>query len=375
MLNFKKGGYFMSNLKTKKINIKDAKPNMILAKDVVSNSGVVIIAKNTMLSDINYNKLENNGVKSITIFERNGDINDSFDENILLQNKEYKKIEDRKEFKEFKKKYEQKIEKLENQFIAIGKGVGVEIDTLYNMVIDIIDSVNCKNDVFCYLAHLKSQDIHTYAHCLNVALICNLFGLWLGYEGEDLKNLTVSGILHDVGKTQIDENIIKKPERLTDSEYDSIKKHAYLGYKLVEDLDIPEEIKLGVLMHHEKIDGSGYPLGLTDDRISRTAKIVAICDIYEAMTADRVYRPKICPFEVIRNFEQNSYDILDTKLLLAFLQNIVYTYVGSHVMLSDNREAEVVFINQAHLSKPIVKVNNSFIDLSQEKELFIKHIL
>ncbi len=365
----------MSNLKTKKINIKDAKPNMILAKDVVSNSGVVIIAKNTMLSDINYNKLENNGVKSITIFERNGDINDSFDENILLQNKEYKKIEDRKEFKEFKKKYEQKIEKLENQFIAIGKGVGVEIDTLYNMVIDIIDSVNCKNDVFCYLAHLKSQDIHTYAHCLNVALICNLFGLWLGYEGEDLKNLTVSGILHDVGKTQIDENIIKKPERLTDSEYDSIKKHAYLGYKLVEDLDIPEEIKLGVLMHHEKIDGSGYPLGLTDDRISRTAKIVAICDIYEAMTADRVYRPKICPFEVIRNFEQNSYDILDTKLLLAFLQNIVYTYVGSHVMLSDNREAEVVFINQAHLSKPIVKVNNSFIDLSQEKELFIKHIL
>ena len=365
----------MSNLKTKKINIKDAKPNMILAKDVVSNSGVVIIAKNTMLSDINYTKLENNGVKSITIFERNGDINDSFDENILLQNKQSKKIEDRKEFKEFKKNYEQKIEKLENQFIAIGKGVGVEVDSLYNMVIDIIDSVNCKNDVFCYLAHLKSQDVHTYAHCLNVALICNLFGLWLGYEGEDLKNLTVSGILHDVGKTQIDENIIKKPERLTDSEYDSIKKHAYLGYKLVEDLDIPEEIKLGVLMHHEKIDGSGYPLGLTDDRISRTAKIVAICDIYEAMTADRVYRPKICPFEVIRNFEQNSYDILDTKLLLAFLQNIVYTYVGSHVVLSDNREAEVVFINQCHLSKPIVKVNNSFIDLSQEKELFIKHIL
>ena len=365
----------MSNLKTKKINIKDAKPNMILAKDVVSNSGVVIIAKNTMLSDINYTKLENNGVKSITIFERNGDINDSFDENILLQNKQSKKIEDRKEFKEFKKNYEQKIEKLENQFIAIGKGVGNELDSLYNMVIDIIDSVNCKNDVFCYLAHLKSQDVHTYAHCLNVALICNLFGLWLGYEGEDLKNLTVSGILHDVGKTQIDENIIKKPERLTDSEYDSIKKHAYLGYKLVEDLDIPEEIKLGVLMHHEKIDGSGYPLGLTDDRISRTAKIVAICDIYEAMTADRVYRPKICPFEVIRNFEQNSYDILDTKLLLAFLQNIVYTYVGSHVVLSDNREAEVVFINQCHLSKPIVKVNNSFIDLSQEKELFIKHIL
>lgn len=365
----------MSNLKTKKVNINNIKPNMILAKDVISSCGAVILAKNTMLSDINYNKLKELGIKNITIFEKDKDINNSFDEDALLKNKQCKTIEDRKEFKEFKKVYEQKIEKLENQFVAIGKGVGVEIDSLYSMVIDIIDSVNCKNDVFAYLANLKNQDIHTYAHCLNVSLICNLFGLWLGYEGEDLKNLTVAGILHDVGKTQIDESIIKKPEKLTDTEYDHIKKHAYLGYNLVKDLNIPEEIKLGILMHHEKIDGSGYPLGLTDDRISRTAKIVAICDIYEAMTADRVYRPKICPFEVIRNFEQNSYDLLDTQLLLAFLQNIVYTYVGSQVILSDNREAEVVFINQAHLSKPIVKVDKTFIDLSQEKDLYIKHIL
>ncbi len=365
----------MQSLKTRKLNVKDAKPNMILAKDVVSTNGVIILAKNTMLSDTNYTKLEDSGIKFITVFDKEDLNNDSFSKTVLLENKGYERIEDRKEFQEFKNKYEQKIEKLENQFIAIGKGVGVEINNLYDMVIDIIDNVNCKTDVFSYLGHLKIQDVHTYTHCLNVGLICNLFGLWLGYEGEDLKNLTVAGILHDVGKTQIDESIIKKPEKLTDSEYDHIKKHAFLGYNLVKELDIPEEIKLGVLMHHEKIDGSGYPLGLKDDRIATTAKIVAICDIYEAMTADRVYRPKICPFEVIRNFEQNSYDLLDTQLLLAFLQNIVYTYVGNHAMLSDNREAEIIFINQANLSKPIVKVNDSFIDLSQEKELYIKHIL
>ncbi|WP_317366888.1 HD-GYP domain-containing protein [uncultured Tyzzerella sp.] len=365
----------MYNLNTKKINISDAKPNMILAKNVVSNSGNIILAKNTMISDINYNKLKDMGIKYITIFEKDDNINDSFDEDVLLENKECEKIEDRKEFKQFKKVYEDKIEKLENQFIAIGKGVGVEIDNLYSMVIDIVDSVNCKNDVFSYLGHLKSQDIHTYAHCLNVSLICNLFGLWLGYSGDDLKILTVAGILHDIGKTQVDENIIKKPEKLTEVEYDHIKKHAYLGYNIVKNLNIPEEIKLGVLMHHEKIDGSGYPLGLTNNKISSTAKIIAICDIYEAMTADRVYRPKICPFEVIRNFEQNSYELLDTPLLLAFLQNIVYTYVGSQVMLSDGRKAEVVFINQANLSKPIVKCCEDFIDLSQEKDLYIKHIL
>ncbi len=354
----------MANLKTKRISIKDARSNMILAKDVVNSSGLIILAKDTVLNDLNQDKLKFNNIKFITIFEKE-------DENFI----ENEYIENQEEFKNFKKNYKQNLEKLEDQFIAIGKGVGIEVNNLYGMVIDMVDNVKYKKDVLSYLGNLKKQDLHTYSHCLNVGIICNLFGLWLGYEGEDLKNLTVAGILHDVGKTQVDENLIKKPEKLTDSEYNHIKKHAYLGYKLVEDLDIPDEIKSGILMHHEKIDGSGYPLGLRDDKITTTAKIVAICDIYEAMTADRVYRPRVCPFEVIKNFEQNSYDILDTQLLLAFLQNIVYTYIGSDVMLSDNRRAKVVFINQANLSKPIVKIDDLFIDLSNEKDLYIKHIL
>ncbi|WP_250278176.1 HD-GYP domain-containing protein [[Clostridium] colinum] len=364
----------MANLKVQKISVKNAKPNMILAKDVVNSSGIVILSKNTMLSNINYDKLESNGIKYISIFEKS-DNSDDFSEDILLENKESERIEDRKEFKQFKKNYEEKVEKIENQFVAIGKGIGIETDTLYDVVIDIVNNVNCKNDVFSYLGHLKTQDLHTYAHSLNVALICNLFGTWLGYEGEQLKTLTVAGMLHDIGKLKIDENIIKKPAKLTNEEYECMKKHPSLGYELVKDLDIPNEIKLSVLMHHEKINGTGYPLGLKDDRIASTAKIVAICDIYEAMTANRVYRPQICPFEVIRNFEQNSYDILDTQFLLAFLQNIAYTYVGSRIMLSDDREAEVVFINNSYLSKPIVRINDEFIDLSQEKELYIKHIL
>lgn len=365
----------MAEIKTKKINIKDAKPNMILAKDAVNANGIVVIAKNTMLSSVNYKKLEDKGIKTITIFSKSNSEENSFNEDTEKTNNSYQKIEDRKEFKQFKKIHEENLEKLENQFIAIGEGVGVEIDNLYSMVIDMLGSVNCKSDVFLYLAHLKKQDIATYGHCLNVGIICNLFGLWLGLEGETLKNLTVAGVMHDIGKTKVDENLIKKPGKLTPDEFESVKKHTTLGYELVENLDIPEEIKTGILMHHEKIDGSGYPSGLTEDTISLTGKIVAICDIYEALTADRVYRPRVCPFEVIKNFQQNSYDILDTTLLLAFLQNIAYTYIGSHVILSNGEEAEIVFINQADLSKPIVRTSSGFIDFSKETELTIKHII
>lgn len=359
------------DIKTKKINVQDAKPNMILAKDAITKDGVVIIAKNTMLSTVNYKQLEKMGIKQITIFSKEN----NFDENIEKDNKLYEKIEDRKEFKEFKKLQQQKIQKLENQFIAIGEGVGIEIDNLYSMIIEMLNAVNCKNDIFSYLAHLEKEDLHTYAHCLNVGIICNLFGLWIGLEGETLKNLTVAGVMHDIGKIKVDINLIKKPGKLTPVEYENVKKHTTLGYELVENLDIPEEIKSGILMHHEKIDGSGYPSGLTEDTITLTGKIVAICDIYEAMTADRVYRPRVCPFEVIKNFQQNSYDILDTTLLLAFLQNIAYTYLGTHVILSNEEEAEVVFINQSNLSKPIVKTKSGFIDLSTQNNLTIKHII
>lgn len=364
-----------SSLETKKVHIKDAKPNMILAKDAITDEGIVVIAKNTMLSDVNYKKLKNKGINYITIFSRSTIDENEFNEEIQEDNNSYVRIEDRKEFKLFEKVYIDKIEKLENQFIAIGKGVGVEIENLYSIVIDTLNVVNCKSDIFFYLNHLKNQHIHTYAHCLNVGIICNLFGLWLGFDGEKLKNITVAGVLHDIGKTKIETELIQKPGKLTKEEFENVKKHVYLGYKLIENLDLPNEIKEGVLMHHEKIDGSGYPLGLKDEKIALTGKIIAICDIYEAMTSDRVYRPRVCPFNVIKNFEQNSYDILDTTLLLAFLQNIAYTYVGSRVILSTDEEAEVVFINQAHLSKPIVRTDTGFIDLSKEKDIDIKCIL
>lgn len=365
----------MSISKIKRIRINNAKPNMILAEDAVSDSGVVIIAKNTMLNNLNYDKLESNGIEFISIFQKEEDLGNNFNEDIFLENKEYQTLEDRKEFKNFKEFYKNAVKILEEKFDDIVNNKVLKIDEIYHIIINVLDKVNSKNDIFYYLVNLKCLDMHIYSHSLNVSIISHLFGLWLGYEGEDLKNLTVSAALHDIGKTQIDNNIIIKPGKLTDKEYEIMKRHPHIGYKILENFYISEEIKSGVLMHHEKIDGSGYPIGLTGDRISKIGKIIGICDIYEAMTADRIYRPKFCPFEVIRTFEQNSYEFLDPDLLLVFLQSIVYTYVGSKVILSNGKEAEIVFVNQSNLSRPIIKSGEEFIDLSQINDINIDHII
>jgi HD-GYP domain-containing protein (c-di-GMP phosphodiesterase class II) len=129
-------------------------------------------------------------------------------------------------------------------------------------------------------------------------------------------------------------------------------------------------------MHHEKMDGSGYPMGVKEEKIGNMAKIITICDIYDAMTANRVYRDRICPFEVIKTFETKVYGELDTKYLLLFLKNIAYTYIGHWVRLSDGTEAEVMFINGAQLSRPLVRTKDEkFIDLSVEKRLYIDSLI
>jgi HD-GYP domain-containing protein (c-di-GMP phosphodiesterase class II) len=125
------------------------------------------------------------------------------------------------------------------------------------------------------------------------------------------------------------------------------------------------------LEHHEKINGHGYPSGIKGGKINHFARIVAIADIYDAMTSDRSYRDKICPFDVLKTFEHECYGELDTKYLLLFLQNIAYTYVGTWVELSNKQKAEVVFINTNHLATPIVRVDNTFYDLTLRKDLSI----
>jgi len=127
-------------------------------------------------------------------------------------------------------------------------------------------------------------------------------------------------------------------------------------------------------MHHERFDGSGYPDGIKGAQINNFARIIAICDTYDAMTANRAYRSKICPFDVIKQFEADGYNKYDTSYLLTFLSNIAYIYFGSWVKLSNGEEGEVVYIHQNNLSRPVVKVGDKLIDLQKMTDVSISNV-
>lgn len=228
---------------------------------------------------------------------------------------------------------------------------------------------------FNMLHNMRAYDDLTYAHCLNVALICNVFAGWLHFSQEDTELATLCGLFHDIGKLCIPDSIIKKPDRLTNEEYDVIKTHTIEGYKILQNQPVNDHIKNAALMHHERCDGSGYPFGLTGNRIDKFAKIVSIADVYDAMTAARVYRGPLCPFTVIDIFEKEGLQKYESEYILCFLKNVVLTYIGQHVRLTNGQEGDVVFINPQQFSRPMIQCGNTFVDLSRQKDIAIERLL
>lgn len=231
------------------------------------------------------------------------------------------------------------------------------------------------NQVFDILHNMEQSDSPTYHHSLKVALISRILGRWLGFCEEDLNLLAIAGILHDIGKLVIPPAILNKEGKLTPEEYEVVKGHVVKGYELIKDLHIDIRVKEACLLHHERCDGSGYPFKVKTDRISPFARVLAIADVYDAMTSNRAYRKGFCPFDVIQLFEAEGLYKYDPQYILTFLENIVTAYVNDKVLLSDGREGEIIMINKLSLSKPMVKVGDTFIDLSRESKLKIVDLL
>ena len=351
----------------KKISINDLQASMTLARDIHALDASVIMKKDRVIESVDFDKLRKNNIKYAYIYadaalglsdavERRGDV------------PEFIPLEKTREFNDFRATYNDKTEEVRSSLLAISDGKEIQLDRLYSLTNGIIEKVKYKKDIFSYLSSIRGKDEHTFTHSNNVALLCNLFGRWLGMSGSDLVHLTTAGILHDIGKTKIPDSVLNKKGALTDKEFQTMKQHTSFGYRILGDQaraeNLPQEITQVALLHHEKINGKGYPLGLTGDMTPDFVKIVTICDIYDAMTANRCYRPKMCAFDVIKNFEQKSFGELDTKYLLVFLENIAYNYLGCWVTLSDGRVGKVAFVNRSALSRPIVTVGDDVVDLS-----------
>ena len=374
-----------------KISISDAQIGMVAAEPIKTPLGQILALPGTPLTRQLINKMKLYKVGSISIQNPSYAAAPQAGENTAKRDKvkpvpktrahemvtNIQRVQASEEFLGFQLKYLTCINQIKDTFGKICAGEkSFDEAALLTAVIDLSSSCGTTIETFDMLYNMRTIADPLYSHCLNVGLITRMIGRWLHMEKTDVNTLTIAGVLHDIGKCKIPDDVLNKPDKLTDEEFALIKKHPQFGFDLIRDLQIDSRIKRTALMHHERCDGSGYPSQLDSSLIDDFAMITAIADVYDAMTAARRYRAPLCPFAVISSFESEGFTKYNTKFLLLFLKKLATTYQSNRVMLNDSRFCNIVMLNPHELSRPIVRFDDgSILDLSTNREFFIKSVM
>ncbi|MCR4891240.1 MAG: HD-GYP domain-containing protein [Lachnospiraceae bacterium] len=219
----------------------------------------------------------------------------------------------------------------------------------------LMEEIVGKSVINVSLTALHLSDEYTFQHSVDVGTMALLIARKLGYAGVELERVGLAGILHDIGKTKIPNSILNKPAKLTDEEFTIMKAHPVYGYQmLVESKDIEEYVRQGVLQHHEKYDGSGYPLKYAGNKINMIARILAVADVYDALVTERPYKKGKSP-EIALEMMFGMHNHFDIRIVQAFLNTIILHPVGEHVFLSNGEECVVEAQNQGYPLRPVLK--------------------
>lgn len=227
-----------------------------------------------------------------------------------------------------------------------------------NLLIDsIVEEVLSTKGLMINMMDLKLFDDYTFYHSVNVTVLSVTLGIGLNLNKDQLYKLALAALLHDIGKVFIPRDILNKPGKLTDFEFETMKGHSYKGYQYLKDhFEIPVVSYIGILQHHERYDGTGYPLNTKGKQISLFGRLIAITDIYDALTSNRPYRNALSPSEAVEYVMGAGGTVIDPEVARCFMQNVAPYPVGICVRLSNNAEGLVVENYKDCCMRPKVKV-------------------
>lgn len=231
------------------------------------------------------------------------------------------------------------------------------IAPLKNVVNEIIEEIIQNRNATLNMIELKRFDDYTYEHSVNVCAYSILLGVEAKLNKDKLYDLGIGSILHDIGKIFVPKNILTKPEKLNEAEFSEMKKHCILGCDYLRNKwEIRPESRMIVLSHHEREDGKGYPFGLSSDKQTFFSKIVAISDIYDALTSNRPYRSAVSPSEAFEHVMGNVDSLFNVNIVNLFLKKIIPYPVGTKVFLSNGMNALVLENHNECILRPTVKL-------------------
>jgi HD-GYP domain-containing protein (c-di-GMP phosphodiesterase class II) len=358
-----------------RINIKEIQEGCILSVDVFSRTNRPIIPKKTIITLSLINVLKAFKVQELEVEKTlvNGTPFHPYD--LDESNDKREKGQRRLGFTDL---FLQSAYQYKREFHSWQSGLPVDISKIRSLLLPLLEKMeNHPYEVF-NLHHFSTKEDYAYQHPVAVGIICGFIGKKINLEKGEWLQLALAGCLADCGMAKINPTILQKKSSLTSQEYEEVKKHPIFSYKMVQNISVlRKDVKIAILEHHERLDGSGYPLGQKSQKIHQYAKIIALADIFHAMTSERLYRSKQSPFKVLEMILEDSFGKFDNSIIRTISSSILKFSSGDKVRLSDVREAEILFVDGKHPTRPLVKITDSgeIIQLLQNRQLFIVGIL
>ncbi len=273
-------------------------------------------------------------------------------------------------------KHERAIEDSRRMFQRIRNTGELDLDHIRSNVEELLPDMIRNNDVLMRLNQLKASDDYTFQHSLRVSILATMIGKWLGYSQLELLELGEAALLYDIGKMNIPDFVLKKEGKVTQDEYELIKKHPQFGYSiLLKTPGVTANMKYAALHHHERMDGSGYPLRLKEGQIHDYAKIIMVCDVFDAMISDRPYKKGICPLLAADYLMWSSGKLFDGEVCYIFVKRLSEYFVGKKVKLTTGQEGKIIFVDENYPTRPIVQVGDQFVDLTKDRTIDVELLM
>lgn len=322
----------------RRINVRSLKSGMVVARAIFSSDGRILLHSGIVLSDSYIKRLEELGIDAIYVKDE------------ILGDLEYRDVvADETRINA--------IRTVRENFNQLEKNHSLNIRAVKVAVSTIIDELLANRDILFSLSDIRAFDDYTYAHSVNVCILAIMTGVTMGYHRTQLNELGIGALLHDIGKMRINLKILNKPGDLTREEFTEIKRHPEFGFKILRDYQDLSLLSTHVAyQHHERWDGQGYPRNLTGENILEYARIVAVADVYDALLANRPYRPAYSINQSLNILKRMSGIYLDPACVTALIGNIAVYPIGTVVELNTGDIGIVVDTNREYPTRPIVRV-------------------
>ncbi|MBC8060079.1 MAG: HD-GYP domain-containing protein [Clostridiaceae bacterium] len=348
----------------KALPVNELKIGMIIAEKVYSEQ-TVLINRGVVVTETIINRLKSKYIyDNIEVFtEEDGEI----DFIGLVKEKTVEEIE--QTFKALSFNVESIFESISIKGIA-------DIEEIQQFAKKIQGELNSARTIIKDIVLQGSGEDAIYRHSVNVAALSSILGKWLNLDDEEIRDLICAAVLHDFGKTKIDKNILNQAGELNGNISKEMRSHPLLSYNILKSIpNLKSSIAEGVLSHHERLDGSGYPRGLKDDKISAFARIIAIADTFDEFNSTRLHSIAKGPFKGLQLIQQQSFGQLDYEYSKVFLEHLINFYISENVLLNNNNVAKIIQIDINDLERPLLLDDQGFVDLKKKSNISIDKLL